>query len=73
LNALRAANYIASIRARPKMKSRIGLLLLPFDLIIDKVTGFYVKYRVRSIKRVVFKLGIRGVSLALIMFIMRTR
>jgi hypothetical protein len=61
-------------RSRRKMvKSRLRLLLLPFDLIIDRVTGFYVRYRVRSIKRLVLKLGIGSVSLALIMFIMRTR
>jgi hypothetical protein len=61
-------------RSRRKMvKSRLRLLLLPFDLIIDRVTGFYVRYRVRSTKRLVLKLGIGSVSLAMILFVMRTR
>jgi hypothetical protein len=54
-------------------KSRLRLLLLPLDLIIDRVTGFYVRYRIRSVRRLILKLGIGSVSLALIMFVMRTR
>lgn len=54
-------------------KARLTLLLLPLDLIIDRVTGFYVRYRIRSVRRLVLKLGIGSVSLALIMFVMRTR
>ncbi len=61
-------------RSRRKMeKSRLRLLLLPFDLIIDRVTGFYVRYRARNIKRLILKLGIGGVSLAMMLFVMRTR
>jgi hypothetical protein len=56
-----------------KLADVLFMPLSPLLLLINQFTDFYVARHARETKRLIMRLGIGGVSLALMLFVMRTK